>query len=130
MKKLKPVTVERIDEILLWMDEGASFHEATEDYREHEDILKLARDGALMKQEKQTMAKSDDLSGKFKIFIAQVKTAPDAVLHAILDNIKSRIGDAVIDQNKPYEKEQLFKAKIVLDELNERLGVPDEVVSS
>lgn len=120
IKTQKAVTVERIDEILLWMDEGASFDEATENDLELKDILKLARDGAQLKHDKQTRAKPDDLSGKFKIFTTQVKTAPDAVLHAILDNIKSRIGDAVIDQNKPYEQEQLFKAKIVLDELNKR----------
>lgn len=130
MKKSKPVTVERIDEILQWMDEGASFDEATENELELKDILKLARDGAQLNQDKQMMVNSDDLSDKFKIFTTQVKTAPDAVLHAVLDNIKSRIGDAVIDQNKPYEQEQLSKAKIVLDELDERLGVQDEVVSS
>lgn len=122
MKKPKPVTVERIDEILQWMDEGASFDEATENELELKDILKLARDGAQLNPDKQTMMNSDDLSDKFKIFTIQVKTAPDAVLHAILHNIKSRIGDAVIDQNKPYEQEQLFKAKIVLDELNKRIA--------
>lgn len=121
MKKSKPVTVERIDEILQWMDEGASFDEATENELELEDILKLARDGAQLSQDKQTMANSDGLSDKFKIFTTQVKTAPDIVLHAILDNIKSRIGDAVIDQNKTYEQEQLFKAKVVLDELDSRI---------
>lgn len=35
-----------------------------------------------------------------------------------------------IDRNKSYEREQLFKARIVLDEMNERLGVKDKVVSS
>lgn len=121
MKKPKPVTVERIDEILQWMDEGASFDEATENELELKDILKLARDGAQLNHYKQTMANSDDLSDKFKIFTTQVKTAPDAVLHAILDNIKSRIGDAVIYQNKHYEQEQFFKAKVVLDELDSRI---------
>ncbi|MEJ6529607.1 hypothetical protein [Exiguobacterium sp. USCH10] len=128
MKKPKPVTVERIDEILQWMDEGASFDEAINDDRELEQILNLARYGARLKND-ESMANADGPTEKFSMFESQVKTVSDGVLQAILDNIKVRIGDAVIDQNKPYEREQLFKARIVLDEMNERLEVSNEFMS-
>lgn len=128
MKKSKPVTVERIDEIIRWIDEGASFDEAIEDEHEQEQILRLARDGARLKSEEES---NENWSNEeFCMFESQVKSVSDGVLQAILENIKVRIGDAVIDQNKSYEREQLFKARIVLDEMNERLGVKDEVVSS
>lgn len=128
MKKSKPVTIERIDEILRWIDEGASFDEAIEDENEQEQILRLARDGARSKSDEESNANWSN--EKFGMFESQVKSVSDGVLQAILENIKVRIGDAVIDQNKSYEREQLFKARIVLDEMNERLGVKDEVVSS
>ena len=128
MKKSKPITVERIDEIIRWIDEGASFDEAIEDEHEQEQILRLARDGARSKSDEESNANWSN--EKFGMFESQVKSVSDGVLQAILENIKVRIGDAVIDQNKSYEREQLFKARIVLDEMNERLGVKDEVVSS
>ena len=128
MKKSKPVTVERIDEIIRWVDEGASFDEAIEDEHEQEQILRLARGSARSKSDEESNANWS--TEKFGMFESQVKSVSDGVLQAILENIKVRIGDAVIDQNKSYEPEQLFKARIVLDEMNERLGVKDEVVSS
>lgn len=128
MKNQKSVTVERIDEILRWIDEGASFDEAIEDEHEQEQILRLARDGARSKSDEESNANWSN--EKFGMFESQVKSVSDGVLQAILENIKVRIGDAVIDQNKSYEREQLFKARIVLDEMNERLVVKDEVVSS
>ena len=128
MKKSKPVTVERIDEIIRWIDEGASFDEAIEDENEQEQILRLARDGARSKSDEES--NTNWSNEKFGMFESQVKSVSDGVLQAILENIKVRIGDAVIDQNKSYERQQLFKARIVLDEMNERLGVKDEVVSS
>ena len=128
MKKSKPITVERIDEIIRWIDEGASFDEAIEDEHEQEQILRLARDGARSKSDEESNANWSN--EKFGMFESQVKSVSDGVLQAILENIKVRIGDAVIDQNKSYEREQLFKARIVLDEMNERLDVKDEVVSS
>ncbi|AYP68482.1 hypothetical protein EalM137_00032 [Exiguobacterium phage vB_EalM-137] len=123
MKKSKSVTVERIDEILRWIDEGASFEEAIEDYREQEQILRLARDGARSKRDEESTANANGATEKFGVFESQVKSVSDGILQAILENIKVRIGDAVIDQNESYEREQLFKARIILDELNERLGV-------
>lgn len=128
MKNQKPVTVERIDEILRWIDEGASFDEAIEDDHEQEQILRLARDGARSKSGEESNANWS--TEKFGMFESQVKSVSDGMLQAILENIKVRIGDAVIDQNKSYEREQLFKARIVLDEMNERLGVKGKVVSS
>lgn len=128
MKKSKPVTVERIDEILRWINEGASFDEAIENEHEQEQILRLARDGARSNSDEKSNANWS--TEKFGMFESQVKSVSDGMLQAILENIKVRIGDAVIDQNKSYEREQLFKARIVLDEMNERLGVKDEVVSS
>ncbi|WP_370148668.1 hypothetical protein [Exiguobacterium profundum] len=128
MKNQKSVTVERIDEILRWIDEGASFDEAIEDEHEQEQILRLARDGARSNSDEESNANWSN--EKFGMFESQVKGVSDGVLQAILDNIKVRIGDAVIDQNKSYEREQLFKAKIVLDEMNKRLDVRNEVVSN
>lgn len=128
MKNQKPVTVERIDEILRWIDEGASFDEAIEDEHEQEQILRLARDGARSNSDEESNVNWSN--EKFGMFESQVKSVSDGVLQAILDNIKVRIGDAVIDQNKSYELEQLFKAKIVLDEMNKRLDVRNEVVSN
>lgn len=102
MKKSKPVTVERIDEILRWIDEGASFDEAIEDENEQEQILRLARDGARSKSDEESNANWSTYE-RLKLHERRLEKAIDEIIKLV----------------KNHDEELAYDCEKIIDKLSE-----------